>query len=97
MPTMSELTILPKDGSWYGKYFVRYAGRLTANIVELQWLELEALSSDDVTNKDFDVVFSTVDRFSVIRLDDQMVMSKGHNTETDAMEWMTNHSRSLAA
>jgi|10_taG_2_1085330.scaffolds.fasta_scaffold126024_1 hypothetical protein len=97
MPTMSELTILPKDGSWYGKYFVRYAGRLTANIVELQYMELEALTSDDVTNKDFDVTFSTVDRFCVVRTDDQFVMSKGHNTETDAMEWMANHSRSLAA
>jgi hypothetical protein len=97
IPSMSEIVVIPKDGSWYGRYFVRYADKVMASLHELEWHEMKVILADEIDDKKFSVDFTTGENFRVIRLADMEVISKGHNSFEDANEWLVNHSRAVAA
>ena len=96
MPSMSIIHIIPKDGSWYGRYLVCYADKLMARIVELEWKKLPVITPDEVAGKLFGVDYMMGEGFRVIRHADGVVLSKNHNSAVDAEDWLNNHSRAAA-
>ena len=97
MPTMSEVTLIPKDGSWYGRVFVRYSDRTSAKVAPLEYHDLNTMVYEDTDDSDFGIDFTTAEGFRVIRKADSTVLSKGHNTREDAAEWMVEHNKAMAA
>ena len=94
---MTEITIIPKDGAWYGRYFVRYADRNSARVVELEYHELQVLTADEVASSEYEIDFTTAEMFRVLRIADQVVLEKGFGSKDEAMVWMAEHMKAMAA
>lgn len=94
---MTEVTVIPKDGAWYGKYFVRYADRTSARVAELMYQKLEVVTAADIDNDMFGVDFTTGQQFFVFRKADKTVLQESFQNKEDAVQWMHDHMKAMAA
>ncbi len=97
LQSMTEITVIPKDGEWYGRYFVRYSDRTSARLAELEFVKLAAVTADDMANDQFSVDFTTAEKFRVIRTADNVVLQKNFVSQEAAYEWMAEHMKAMAA
>lgn len=94
-----EIVVVPDDGSYRAKLFVRDVGRV--------WVKVEEL-----TKKDFDAVVAPVGdtasefrvewkgphhKHSVVRISDNEIIQGGFKSAGDARLWMAEHAKAMAA
>lgn len=94
---MTEITIIPKDGAFYMKVFVRYADTTSARVAELHYQRLEVVTAVDIENDMFDVGFTTGQQFYVFRKADKAVLQANFQAKEDAVQWMHEHMKAMAA
>jgi len=91
----TEVTVLPQDGAFYMKVFVRYADRTSARIHELDYQELQIVTAEEVENRLFDIGFNSGNLFFVYRKADSAVLQAKFQAKEEAAAWMSEHMKAM--
>ena len=94
-----RIEVEAEDGAYFVELLVRDVGRTWAKVTVLRELMLDdtgAPMPDEL--KEYDVIYKgKMTKWSVIRLKDRSAVYEGGNTKQDAMAWLTDHLKALAA
>lgn len=94
-----RIEVEAEDGSYFLELLVRDVGRTWAKVDVLREKELDNVNmelSEDL--KEYDVMHKgKIDKWCVIRLSDKSKVFEGGNSKQDAVNWLTDHLKALAA
>ena len=90
MKAMTEIRVMPKDGTWYGIYLCLYADQHQATVKELQLFPIDVQSETDA-EKYFVKWISPPLKWGIIRKDDNERIKDGFDTKKQAVIWMSGH------
>lgn len=94
-----RIEVEAEDGSYFLELMVRDVGRTWAKVAVLREIELENITAElSVDLKEYDVVHKgKLSKWSVVRLVDKALVYEGGNSKQDAVNWLTDHLKALAA
>jgi len=92
--TMSEIRVMPKDGSWYGVYLVTFCDEIQVKVHELDFHKLGKVETLENAKCEIKWV-SPADgvKWCVVRKEDKFRLSAGHETQESAHNWMRDNVR----
>lgn len=91
---MTEIRIMPKDGSWYGVYLCIYADRTQAKVVELSFHKMSEVVEEAVPTG-YEVKWrGPVAKWGVVRLADKESVQDGFPAKEEAQKWLSNYLKS---
>lgn len=88
-----------EDGAYFIELLVREVGRTWAKVVSLREITLEDTAFTIPEElKEYDVEYKgKITKWSVIRIKDRSAVYEGGSTKQDAVNWLTDHLKALAA
>jgi hypothetical protein len=97
-----EVQIIPEDGSWIAEYYVVQTGENWARLVLSSKTQLESVAiEDEHIPKDYEIKFQgPVVGWSVLRKGERLypgTNDKKPASRLDAIQWLKNNTRTLAA
>lgn len=86
-----------EEGSYYAELYVRASGRNWAKVAVLNKTALEPIEAQ-VTRPEFEVLWKgPARRFSAIRVSDGEILKDGFETREQAVDYIKDHTRAVAA
>ena len=94
-----EITVIPDDSSWYGKFIVLYADRHQAKVHQLEYHQIAALDDEDLGDEAFEIkhIPNRDVRWCVIRKVDGARIKQGFDSREAAHGWIAKNRRVIAA
>ncbi len=97
-----EVQVIPEDGSWIAEYYVVQTGDNWARLVQASKTVLESVATEDEQlPKDYEVKFQgPVVGWAILRKGERLypgANDKKPSAKVDALEWLKNNTRNLAA
>ena len=95
---MTEIRVLPKDGSWYGRYLVLYVDSIQARVKELEFHVLEEVAEAQDDSGPYAIKWSgPAAKFRIVRKADGKILKEGFGTRGEAAAWMFANTKAIAA
>ena len=93
-----RIEILSADGSWWAMLIVRSVGRHDAVVQDLSYVELGEAVEAATEQSPYEIKWrGPAKKFGVVRKSDGEVIHDEFTVKEDAIRWMKNHLKSLAA
>ncbi len=94
-----RIEVEAEDGSYFAELFVQDVGRTWVKVAVLREIQLDNTAKELPQElKEYDVTYKgKISKWCVVRLGDQSLVYEGGNMKQDAVNWLTEHVKALAA